>query len=437
MQIVLIQLNEINFDVVSKYAKKGYDLKTLYEIYSQSINTIEDEKYENLEPWIQWVTCFQGQPFKYHKTFRLGDGYKSENTNIFHDINKKLKKSCGAICPMNISSKGINFDFFIPDPWSNENPIGNISLNLISKAIKKGVNNNTNKKKDILLIIKLLTGLLFNLNLWDFKKLLKFYLNIKNFSFRKALFLDYILVVLHQRLIRKHKTDFSTIFLNAGAHIQHHYFLNSKVLKNELNPNWYIEKDKDPLLEALMLYEELISSYKDKGYKIILITGLQQIPTKKCEFYYRLNNHDYFLKYLGIKFKDVFPRMTRDFEITFNSNLDRDESSEVLSKILDSNGVKLFGEIEIREKSIFCSLTYDKEIFEDKYFFHEERKLKIYKWVNFVALKNGIHDKNGYLYINDSDLKKELGQKIALSDVRELILRESKNYYLNKKYMSS
>ena len=206
-KLILIELNEINFDVVSFYTERGVPLPGFRKLIDYGlVHTEAESKYENLEPWIQWTTCFTGEPFKNHKIFRLGDGLKLKGTNIFTDFSKVLKKSCGAICPMNISSKDNNFDFFLPDPWSNENTIGELSLKLISQAINKGVNNNKSKKIDLFNQIKLLIGLAFNLRFKDFKKLLKYFFTINMHSFRKALFLDYILVLLHHNLIKKNKT---------------------------------------------------------------------------------------------------------------------------------------------------------------------------------------------------------------------------------------
>ena len=222
--------------------------------------------------------------------------------------------------------------------------------------------------------MKLLVGLSFNIRFKDFKKLFKYFLKINKKSFRKALFLDFILVLLHQNLIAKNKTDFSSIFLNAGAHLQHHYFLNSNVINNSSNPNWYLDNNLDPILETFLLYEELVYSYKILGHKVILMTGLQQIPIQNSEFYYRLDNHRFFLDFLGIDYKDVLPRMTRDFEVLFSSNDQRDFASKALSNIKDKNDEKLFGEIEIRDKSIFCSLTFNKEILKTKIFFYKGEK---------------------------------------------------------------
>ena len=116
--------------------------------------------------------------------------------------------------------------------------------------------------------------------------------------------------------------------------------------------------------------------------------------------------------------------MTRDFEIIFENNYDRDKCIKKLNKITDKEGVKIFNEIEIREKSIFSSLTYNKEIKKLAPFKFGEREFKLFDYVNFVALKNGKHDKKGKLYISKRDLKKEFNKPIELSNIRDLIFKE-------------
>ena len=116
--------------------------------------------------------------------------------------------------------------------------------------------------------------------------------------------------------------------------------------------------------------------------------------------------------------------MTRDFEIIFDNNIDRDKCIKKLDNITDEKGVKIFNEIEIREKSIFSSLTYNKEIKKSKFFKLGKKEFILYDYVNFVALKNGKHDKKGKLYISNRDLKKEFYNPIELSKIRDLIFLE-------------
>ena len=71
--------------------------------------------------------------------------------------------------------------------------------------------------------------------------------------------------MLQKSLTKKNKTEFTSIFLNGGAHIQHHYFLNSKVIKeknNLRNPSWYIEDKLDPIAEMLIFYKNILNLMK-------------------------------------------------------------------------------------------------------------------------------------------------------------------------------
>ena len=52
-------------------------------------NTSSEIEYQNLEPWIQWVSAHTGKDFKDHKIFRLGDIVNSDHEQIFEVIEKK------------------------------------------------------------------------------------------------------------------------------------------------------------------------------------------------------------------------------------------------------------------------------------------------------------------------------------------------------------
>ena len=73
--LILIQLNEINFDIVQKYIelfpKRFEGFKRLID--GMHSDTLSEEIYEHLEPWIQWVSVHTGKTYNQHKVFRLGD----------------------------------------------------------------------------------------------------------------------------------------------------------------------------------------------------------------------------------------------------------------------------------------------------------------------------------------------------------------------------
>ena len=53
----------------------------------------------------------------------------------------------------------------------------------------------------------------------------------------------------------------------------------------------------------LILYDKILKSYLklvDQGYSLIFATGLSQEPYDRVKFYYRLRNHNSFLKKVGL-----------------------------------------------------------------------------------------------------------------------------------------
>ena len=103
----------------------------------------------------------------------------------------------------------------------------------------------------------------------------------------------------------------------------------------------------------------------------------------------------------SLDFKKVYPRMTRDFLISFDSNLDALEAEKILSEIKVNNEDKLFGEIDNRGKNIFVTLTFDKEIFKDSYVETKAKKINLFNETVFVAIKNGMHHEKGYAFFTN------------------------------------
>ena len=57
----------------------------------------------------------------------------------------------------------------------------------------------------------------------------------------------------------------------------------------------------DPIEDMLKSYDKILKSYLDlidEGYSIIFATGLSQEPYDRVKFYYRLKDHNSFLKKL-------------------------------------------------------------------------------------------------------------------------------------------
>jgi hypothetical protein len=120
------------------------------------------------------------------------------------------------------------------------------------------------------------------------------------------------------------------------------------------------------------------------------------------KFYYRLNTHADFLRGLGIAFSRVFPRMTRDFLIEFENAQQALAAQDVLVgvRVLGCDE-PLFGEIDNRGKSLFVVLTYPQEITAETQYQVGDRKAALSPEVSFVAIKNGMHQEEGFAFFTE------------------------------------
>ncbi|MDB3914835.1 hypothetical protein N9367_00115 [Gammaproteobacteria bacterium] len=424
MKLILIALNEINFDVVRSYLDKGITLPGFKSLLSKGIiNTESEIEYHNLEPWIQWPSVHTGKTFKEHKVFRLGDFVNSSDEQFFEKV-EKAGFYVGAICPMNASNKLKNPAYFMPDPWTKTPCDGSFFSQRISDAISQAVNDNSKAKLTPKSVFNLGLAFIALVNPTRYFAMIKYAFNALRKPWRRALFLDMLLYEIHKTLLNRKKPHFTSLFLNAGAHIQHRYFYNSSFVNSLLqNPIWYIAKEEDPILEMLKIYDEMIIdllSFTDT--EVIIATGLSQKPYEQIKYYYRLKDHHEFLSSIGIEFSSILPRMTRDFLVSFDTFEQASLAEKQLSQILVNNETKLFGKIDNRGKDIFVTLTYSSEIKNDTVFFVAGRALTLKDQVVFVAIKNGEHQSKGYAYFSDGVLKFAPPQGSHVSKIHNSIL---------------
>lgn len=426
-KLILLELNEINFDIVQSYIKSGLKLPSFERILSNGLNETSSEPiYENIEPWIQWPSVHLGLSYDEHKIFRLGDIVKNDKRKQIFEKIEENGFSVGAVSPMNASNKLKNPSYFIPDPWTKTKSDSNFLNSILSDAISQSVNDNSESRITLKTVISLSIGFLFLVSPLRMPRLIWFAISSIKKSWRKAIFLDLLLHEIHKTLLKRNKPNFSTIFLNSGAHIQHHYFFNSSAInlsnKIQKNPNWYVRETDDPLKDLLLEYDRIIHDLTKIDYDLILATGLSQVPYDKVKFYYRLVNHKFFLDMLDISYKDIYPRMTRDFLITFNNNDEKNRAMQKLSE-LTLNNISMFNEIENRDKELFVTLTYPHEITPNDYIEIDNKYIYLKDHVVFVAIKNGMHSEKGYVHFSKEieDAKFQKGSHVK--EIHNYILK--------------
>ena len=421
---VLLGLNELNIEYIKFYIEQGLlsNFKKVFDI-QEPIETTSENEYKLLEPWVQWVTIYTGKSFDEHKIFRLGDIVaKPELSQLFEELENE-GISVGAVSPFNAENRLKNPAFFVPDPWTKTEASGNWVVKALYQSVHQSVNDNAKSKLSLKTIFSLGLGLLLYVSLSRWSHYLKIVVNVKKPG-AKALILDSLLADVHLTLWKKNKPDFSNLFLNSGAHIQHHYLFNSKAYQGDIkNPEWYCPKDYDPLIHILAEYDIQIGKLlKQKDVKLIIATGLHQQPHQHLTFYWRLKEHVKFAEKIGIEnFSNISPRMSRDFLVNFNNELDAVNAEKLLNSFYASeDDIKIF-DVDNRGTSLFVELVYPNDINENDSIYSKGAKFKLdsfKSYLAFVAIKNGEHNGIGYLTSN-FDLKLE--KKINLNRVKSII----------------
>ena len=376
-----------------------------------------------LEPWIQWVTVQTGKSYAEHKVFRLGDIVEHPDLIQIFEILENKGYLVGAVSPFNADNRLKKPAFFVADPWTKTISSGNKILTGLAHAVSQAVNDNAKGRLTVSSMLALITGLAYYTPFRDYGWYLKTLIEAPRNVAAKALILDKLLSDVFIAEWRKSQPDFALLFLNSGAHLQHHYMFNSGVYSGELqNPEWYCPPEQDPILAIYQLYDRVIENVLTLKHTrlFFLATGLSQQPHDALTFYWRLKEHAKFLQLIGVNdFIALHPRMSRDFLVEFGNEAHAEQAAKKLRACHAADGTSLFT-IDNRGKSLFVELTFAHDIPEDMEIVTDTSTLPHFRQhVAFVALKNGEHNSTGY-YLDTALMSR--APRIPLTEVFELIL---------------
>jgi len=398
--VISLELNEVNFHFIQKYNKKG-KLKKFARILEKYAlqKTNVNVKYSDNEPWIQWPTFYTGKEYEEHNIFRLGDSVHTKHTQIWEKL-EEMGVSVGALSPINGANKCNNPSFFIPDPWTETEVHGDKTAHNVHALLKKAVNQNADKSGLTLSEnISLLTYILKFAKLKNYPKYVKYFLLSRKYKWAKAIFLDVFLVDLFITYKDKLNPEFSSLFLNSAAHIQHHHLYESEVYNGRnKNPGWYsrsAEDNVDPLFYVYEAYENIVNDlFKLKGHRILVSTGLSQIPNPKMKYQYRFKSHGEALNDLGLGGFEAVPRMSRDFLLKFK-DVDAAKDAETLMRKVKCNDADFFM-VDNRGADLFCQICYYDHPDGLKNIEYNGKSFNLSEHINLVSIENGIHQPIGY-----------------------------------------
>src|SRR5690349_20411495 len=314
--LVVLELNEVNFDFVEHYCRRG-ELPAFARLIGEQgyTRTLSETEGEKIEPWIQWFTVHTGKSFAEHGVFRLGDGPQAGARQIWEELGGRGLR-VGAFSPMNAANAIPQGAFFVPDPWTPTGVKAPRILQGAYRAVCQAVADNAESRITPRSALQLLCGLLAYANPRRWPSYLADAMAGLRSRWARAVFLDRFLADCFLHLWRRNRPDFATLFLNGAAHIQHHYLFNSAAYSGgHRNPSWYLAPGVDPVLGIYRLYDRVIADCLALAPRprVMIATGLHQEAVDEPVFYWRLREPETFLRRLGCGFARVEPRMSRDF----------------------------------------------------------------------------------------------------------------------------
>lgn len=423
-KLLMIELNEVNFDFVRRYGERG-ELPRLNQLIARHglIETTSEQNYEELEPWIQWVTAHTGLALADHGVTRLGDIVDRPELAQIWELVEAAGHKVGAVSPMNARNECGAAGFFVPDPWTRTRVTGPALMHRLYDAVAQIVNDNAQERVKPSSLAWLGAGLARYARPANYPLYARLVAAARSRSWSKAMVLDLLLTDIFVTMTRKHDVDFASLFLNAAAHIQHHYMFNAGVYSGpHANPDWYVRADADPLLDIYRLYDTLIGEIADAfpQHRLLIATGLHQDPYPELLFYWRLRDHAAFLTEMEVPFARVEPRMSRDFVVFCENAEQAAEAERILNAAEASDGKKLF-EVDNRGDSLFVMLIYPGDIKGLGYRVGNRQFDDLAGKTAFVAIKNGEH--NGIGYLIDTDEGPGPKAQVPLIDLFERVRR--------------
>ncbi len=408
-QLLFLEFNEINLESVRYYADRGLlpNLHALIENNGWAITTSE-QRYEDIEPWIQWVTAHSGKSLDEHRVFRLGDIVQHELPQIWESLEAHGLR-VGALGPMNAAHRLHDPAFFVPDFWTHTGITAPPVLTRLHKAVSELVSDNAEARLTPASLAAVLIGLAVYAAPRNYRLYASLLMTSRSRPWSRAILLDLLLSDVFVSLVRAKSPDFATLFVNAGAHIQHHYLFSAQCYGGpHRNPEWYVNPGVDPILDIYRVYDRILGTIRTSfpAARVMIATGLHQDPHGEGTYYWRLRKHAHFLTRIGVPFVRVHPRMSRDFLVVCG---DADQAvqaqTRLESAVAHKDRLPLF-QVDNRGLDLFVTLTYPREISRgfditvgDETFSGFEQD------VVFVALKNGQHNGTGYFLDTGADLR--------------------------------
>ena len=395
--LMIVELNEFDPGFLSRMART-MGLMHLQKVlsFNHSTTTTRDlHERQGLDPWVQWVGVHCGKPTEIHGIRRLGATRMQRLPQIWHAVAAK-GHTWGVWGPMNAPmGDSAGACFFMPDPWSFDEAAYPQYLNDVL-ALPRYVAQNYLKidyKRAFMAALRLAR---FFAPPWHWDLLARFSAhftagiatagpNVHTFT----TLIDYLSVLCFIKLRREHRPDFSLIFLNHIAHLQHQFWSPSSKPHTEMALGL-------KLADAMI---GLLLADRRTGEAFLMMNALKQMNVADKGFYvYRQIQPQEAIEALGITGGHVEQCMTHDATILFSHKKSADNACAILDLCNLSDGHKAFQVERQSDTRVFYQLAFEHKVSTDTFLICGSSRWRFYDVFELVCERTGAHIPEGDVY---------------------------------------
>ena len=396
--MIFLEINEFSPELMTRAAELlgAKNLKRLLNLKHSETTT--DDKFERfgLDPWVQWVSIHTGKTSSQHGVGHLGDVPLLDHPQIWERLSDKGVSS-GIWGAMN-ASKGsaVNCKFFFPDPWSFSERAYPEELNKLLAFPRYYSKNygDLDKSKAFLELLKLVSFCIrpsiMKTVIPLMPELIKHLHKYGMSEYLLFVLFDLVNASIFATYYKKNKPDFSLIFLNSLAHLQHHKWTTKNGLSKEMEV-------------AFCLFDKvlgIIFSLLESSQPLIIANAFSQYCSyDKNEFLYRQKNPEKFLNVAKISFVRVEQAMTNDGHVFFRSHDDALRGTEILRTATVDGDVLFYVELDPRApEKVFFQVTLWKELSKNAVMRINGMGFNFFDQFDQVTQRSGSHLQRGDVF---------------------------------------
>lgn len=416
-RLLLVELNEFDPDfLLARAEDMGLEnIKRALSLRRTTTTTDDQIEHQGLDPWVQWVNVHCGQPLSEHGVRRIGQTARQTSPQIWTALGE-AGYSWGVWGAMNAPKQDApGCEFFFPDPWAFEEQAYPKSLNRLLALPRYMAKNYLEVDravflKEAMVFVSALVAPSMWRSTFTFSKAMLAQMMRGDLSVHTmSTFLDYLSTLVFVDNRQKLRPDFSLIFLNNIAHLQHQFWKKG----DEVHPEMAL---------GLRLTDKMLGLLLDSmapSEALIILNGLKQKNVEGEGFcVYRQKNPQTFVERLGISGL-VEQGMTHDAHIICNTTAEADAAERVLRNCRMSDGEVVFDVERVSDTRVFYQIAFERELSPDMTIISGNTSYNVNDVMELYARRTGAH-------IPDADVFSkgvELSDRLYNHEIYDVIVR--------------